>query len=43
MALDWALDDAHCCPSIPVTILLRVDEDGNWRLVKKEVVKGKIR
>ena len=38
-ALDWAPDDPHCCPSIPVITLVRVDEDGNWRLVKKEVVR----
>jgi hypothetical protein len=34
-AKDWAPDDAHCCPSIPVHILLRREDKGNWNFVEK--------
>jgi hypothetical protein len=30
----WGPDDGHCCPSIPVNILLTRDTNGNWLHVK---------
>jgi hypothetical protein len=33
-AKDWGPDDPHCCPSIPVKILLKRDAKGNWKHVK---------
>jgi hypothetical protein len=33
-AKTWGPDDGHCCPSIPVNILLRRDPEGNWMHVK---------
>jgi len=34
-AIDWAPNDAHCCPSIPVRLSLKEDGKGNWKLIEK--------
>lgn len=34
-ANDWGPDDPHCCPSIPIHILVKRDDQGNWNFVNK--------
>jgi hypothetical protein len=35
--LDYSPDDGMCCPSVPVRVVVHVDEEGNWKVIDRKV------